>query len=68
MINVKIHQIVWAEICVLFRVSYLASLLLALLPTTSAQFTLLRIIAWSSTVVTPLVNIDKQPIEDQHGE
>jgi hypothetical protein len=43
-INVKIPQIVWAELCVLFLVSYLASLFLALLLNTSAQFTLMRII------------------------
>ncbi len=41
---VKIPQIVWAEICVLFRVSILASLVLALLLSTSAQFILLHVI------------------------
>ena len=41
---VKIPQTVWAEICVLFRVSILASLVLVLLLNTSAQFILLRII------------------------
>ncbi len=40
----KIPQNVWAEICVLFRVSILVSLVLALLLNTSNQFTLLRII------------------------
>jgi hypothetical protein len=47
---VKIPQIVWEEICVLFRVSILASLVLALLLNISAQFTLLRIICLVSTV------------------
>jgi hypothetical protein len=41
---VKIPQIVLAEICVLFRVSILTSLVLVLLLNTSAQFILLRII------------------------
>jgi hypothetical protein len=36
----KIPQNVWAEICVLFRVSILISLLLALLLNTSLSFTL----------------------------
>ncbi len=58
----------WAEICVLFRVSILASLVLVLLLNTSAQFTLLRIICLVSTVVTPLVSFDTQPIGDQHEE
>jgi hypothetical protein len=41
---VKIPHIVGAEICVLFRVSILASLVLTLLLNTFAQFTLLHII------------------------
>jgi hypothetical protein len=49
---VKIPQTVWAEICVLFRVSILASLVLALLLNTSAQFTLLHIICLVSTLQT----------------
>jgi hypothetical protein len=46
----KIPQNVWAEICVLIRISILASLVLALLLNTSSQFTLLRIICLVSTV------------------
>jgi hypothetical protein len=57
-INVKNPPNCVGGICVFVCVSFLASLLLALLLNTSAQFTLLRIIAWSSTVVTPLVNIE----------
>ena len=48
----KIPQNVWAEICVLFRISILASLVLALLLNTSAQFTLLHIICLVSTLQT----------------
>ncbi len=40
----------WAEICVLFRISILVSLVLALLLNTSTQFTLLRIICLISTI------------------
>ncbi len=59
----KIPQNVWAEICVLFRISILASLVLVLLLNTSSQFTLLRIICLVSTIKTFFVGYGTVPIK-----